>query len=185
MFIAEDVDYSNLTWIWVDNAKDSNFIILIVWLGHKGLEYGVALQWFHFLERLQGENVETTSRRYNQDCAHDFEEDDLFIEAEAGEDLGVVLMDNGHLLGRKVSCFLDKLTAHDEQNLAVDLHELNLLVIELADLLDLPWGGVAIGMRSQARQEHSLVRTRQLQIVYYVRQKHIFYLLVKSRYRSG
>ena len=113
MFIAEDVNYSNLTWIWVDNAEDSNFIILIVWLGHKGLEYGVALQWLHFLERLQGENVETASRRYNQDCAHDFEEDDLFIEAEAGEDLGVVLMDNGHLLGRKVSCFLDQLTAHD------------------------------------------------------------------------
>ena len=66
------------------------------------------------------------------------------------------------MLCGEVSILLDQLAAHDEQYAPVDLHELDLFAVELADLLDLARRRVTVWVRGQARQEDSFACACQL-----------------------
>lgn len=91
----------------------------------------------------------------------DSEKDYLLVKLEPSEYFRVPLLHDSQLLRAKVMCLLVELAAHDVQNLLVDLHKLDLVVVNFAHLLDLARLRLTVGTGRQTCQKYSFVRAHE------------------------
>ena len=91
----------------------------------------------------------------------DSEEDNFLVEFEPSEYFRILLLHDRQLLRAKVMRLLVELAAHDVQYLLVDLHKLDLVVVDFAHLLDLARLWLTVGIRRQTCQKYSFVRAHE------------------------
>ena len=99
---AKDIQSTFRVRISIDNPKNVNFCIIVLFSAHKCRKSWIALQTLQFLKRWQIKYVEAATCRYYQDGLLNLKEYDLFIESKSSQYFRIFLLHNSQLFRTEV-----------------------------------------------------------------------------------